>query len=70
LLLFVVKGDHGLLLGLGDDGLARGRARASGAVPAPGRLGPTLVVVFGGLIAWAVFAMWAHRVLIGVRPFG
>jgi uncharacterized membrane protein len=49
---------------------ARGRDRASGAVPAPGRLGPTLVVVFGGLIAWVVFAMWAHRVLIGVRPFG
>jgi uncharacterized membrane protein len=49
---------------------ARGRDRASGAVPAPGRLGPTLAVVFGGLLAWAVFAMWAHRVLIGVRIFG
>ncbi len=49
---------------------ARARDRASGAVYAPGRLAPTLVTVAVGLVAWAVFAMWAHGVLIGVRPFG
>ncbi len=49
---------------------ARGRDRAAGTVYPPGRLGPTLVAVAVGLVAWAVFAMWAHRVLIGVKPFG
>jgi uncharacterized membrane protein len=49
---------------------ARQRDRASNIVYAPGRLGPTLVAVFGGLAAWAVFAFWAHGVLIGVKPFG
>jgi hypothetical protein len=28
------------------------------------------VTVVGGLVAWAVFAFWAHGALIGVRPFG
>ena len=51
-------------------GAARGRDRAAGAVSAPGRLVPTLVAVAVGLVAWAVFAFWAHGVLIGVRPFG
>jgi uncharacterized membrane protein len=49
---------------------ARQRDRASSIVYAPGRLGPTLGVVFGGIAVWAVFAFWAHGVLIGVRPFG
>ena len=49
---------------------ARARDRALSAVAAPGRLGPTLVAVAVGLAAWAVFAFWAHGVLIGVRPFG
>jgi len=49
---------------------ARGRDRVSDAVPAPGRMGPTVVAVAGGLLVWAVFAFWAHGFLIGVRPFG
>jgi uncharacterized membrane protein len=49
---------------------ARARDRAAGAVAAPGRLLPTVVAVAVGLAAWAVFAFWAHGVLIGVRPFG
>jgi len=49
---------------------ARGRDRVSGAVPAPGRMGPTVVAVAGGLLVWGVFAFWAHGFLIGVRPFG
>jgi uncharacterized membrane protein len=49
---------------------ARQRDRASSIVYAPGRLGPTLGVVFGGIAVWAGFAFWAHGALIGVRPFG
>jgi uncharacterized membrane protein len=48
---------------------ARARDRAGAVVYAAGRMGPTLVTVALGLLAWAVFAFWAHRVLIGVRPF-
>ena len=49
---------------------ARQRDRVGRVVYAPGRLGPTLVTVAVGLLAWAVFAFWAHGALIGVRPFG
>jgi len=49
---------------------ARARDRAAGKVYPPGRLGPTLVTVVLGIVLWAVFAMWAHGWLIGVRPFG
>ena len=49
---------------------ARQRDRVGGVAYAPGRLGPTLVTVAVGLVAWAVFAFWAHAALIGVRPFG
>jgi uncharacterized membrane protein len=48
---------------------ARGRDRAGSLVYAPGRTGPTVIAVVGGLVAWAVFAFWAHGFLIGVRPF-
>ena len=30
----------------------------------------TAVTVAAGVVAWAVFAFWLHRVLIGVSPFG
>ncbi len=33
-------------------------------------LAATMATVVVGLGAWAVFAFWAHGVLIGVRPFG
>jgi uncharacterized membrane protein len=49
---------------------ARQRDRAAGTVYPPGRMGATVVTVVVGLLAWAVFAFWAHGVLIGVRPFG
>jgi uncharacterized membrane protein len=49
---------------------ARGRDRAAGTVYPTGRLGPTLLTLALGLAAWAGFAFWAHRVVIGVRPFG
>jgi uncharacterized membrane protein len=49
---------------------ARKRDRLAGQVYPAGRLGPTLLTMAVGLLAWAVFAFWAHGVLIGVRPFG
>ena len=49
---------------------ARQRDRLAQVVYAPGRLGPTLVTVAVGLVAWAALAFWAHGALIGVRPFG
>jgi uncharacterized membrane protein len=45
-------------------------ARRRGTVVAPVRPGRTGVVLVSGVAAWAVFAFWAHAVLIGVRPFG
>ncbi len=49
---------------------ARGRDRAGQVVYATGAIGPTLVTVAVGTLAWAVFAFWLHGVLIGVRPLG
>ncbi len=46
------------------------RDRAVGRTYPPGQMVRTLVTVVVGLVAWAGFALWAHRVLIGVRPFG
>ena len=30
----------------------------------------TIATLVGGVVAWSVFALWAHGPLIGVRPFG
>ncbi len=49
---------------------ARRRDAAQGTVYAPGRVGPTVVTVVVGLVAWALFAFWAHGAWIGIRPFG
>jgi uncharacterized membrane protein len=49
---------------------ARQRDRANGTVYAPGRMGPTLVVLVVGVLAWAAFAFWLHGPLFGVKPFG
>jgi uncharacterized membrane protein len=49
---------------------ARGRDRAAGLVGTAGKLSATLATVGVGIVAWAVFAFWAHAALIGVRPFG
>ena len=35
-----------------------------------GTAGMTVVTVVAGIAAWAAFAFWLHRVLIGVSPFG
>lgn len=49
---------------------ARQRDRAAGTVYPAGSLGGTLLAAGLGVVAWAVFAFWAHGWLIGVRPFG
>ncbi len=49
---------------------ARGRDRAAGVVGSTGKASATIVTVLVGAVAWAVFAFWAHGVLIGVKPFG
>ncbi|MEI7786029.1 MAG: NnrU family protein [Betaproteobacteria bacterium] len=49
---------------------SRRRDRREQAPVAPGRMGPTLVTVVLGLLAWAAFAYGLHGVLIGVRPLG
>ena len=49
---------------------ARQRDRTGNVVYPAGTLVGTLVTVVVGLLAWAVFAFWAHGFLFGVTPFG
>jgi uncharacterized membrane protein len=49
---------------------ARRRDRAAGTVLATGPVSRDVIAIVGGLAAWAVFALWLHVLLIGVRPFG
>lgn len=49
---------------------ARARDRAAGTVAPAGEASRTVVTVAMGLVAWAVFAFWAHGAWMGVRPFG
>ena len=48
---------------------ARARDRAAGTRYAPGQWPATLATLVVGAGLWAVFAFWAHGVLIGVRLF-
>ncbi len=48
----------------------RARDRAAQTVYPPGTAAGTAITVVVGMVAWAVFAFWAHGVLIGVRPLG
>lgn len=49
---------------------SRRRDRREQTVYAAGTAGATALTVAVGVVAWAVFAFWLHRVLIGVSPFG
>ena len=49
---------------------SRRRDRREQTVYAAGTAGATAITVAAGVVAWAVFALWLHRVLIGVSPFG
>jgi uncharacterized membrane protein len=62
-----------LVWALFDYRAARARDRVSGEaapVDRAGRAGPTVVTVVVGGLGWALFALWAHGLLIGVKPFG
>lgn len=48
---------------------ARRRDEAAGTSYAAGTSGATATTVVIGLVAWALFAFWAHRWLIGVPVF-
>jgi uncharacterized membrane protein len=50
--------------------VSRRRDRRERTVYAPGTAGATGITVVVGVLAWAAFAFWLHRVLIGVAPFG
>ncbi|MBD8874139.1 NnrU family protein [Rhodanobacter sp. DHB23] len=47
---------------------SRRRDRREGAVYPPGTLKGTVITVVAGVVAWAVFALWLHALLIGVKP--
>ena len=47
---------------------ARARDRVARTLYPAGTVSGTVVTVLAGLAAWAVFAFWAHGLLIGVRP--
>ena len=49
---------------------SRKRDRREQTVYAAGTAGATAITVAAGVVAWAVFAFWLHRVLIGISPFG
>ena len=49
---------------------SRRRDRREQTVYAPGNAKATAVTVAVGGVAWAVFAFWLHRLVIGVSPFG
>ena len=49
---------------------SRRRDRRENVVYAPGNAKATAITVAVGVVAWALFAFWLHRVVIGVAPFG
>jgi uncharacterized membrane protein len=49
---------------------SRKRDRREQVVYPAGTAARTAVTVAAGIAAWAAFAFWLHRVLIGVAPFG
>ena len=50
--------------------VSRARDRSDGVRYPAGGLAADLATVAAGLVAWAVFALFLHGPLIGVRPFG
>lgn len=49
---------------------ARQRDRLQQAVAAAGTAGATGITIAIGVVAWLVFTLWLHGLLIGVRPLG
>lgn len=59
-----------LLWAVLDYRAARRRERTLATVITQGPMSRTVIAVVAGIVAWAVFAMWGHRALIGVSPLG
>ncbi|WP_175996080.1 NnrU family protein [Burkholderia stabilis] len=55
---------------LADFVVSRARDRRDGVRYPAGRLSGDIAAVAVGLVVWAVFALFLHGPLIGVRPFG
>ncbi|MBC7779896.1 MAG: NnrU family protein [Proteobacteria bacterium] len=49
---------------------ARRRDRTAAVTRSVGTPTATMIAVGAGVLAWAAFAFWLHRWLIGVAPFG
>ncbi|WP_347332252.1 NnrU family protein [Marinimicrobium locisalis] len=50
--------------------IMRRRDRLAGVTRDPGSLGRDGITLVVGLVAWVVFALYLHQVLIGVAPMG
>ncbi len=57
-----------LVWAIADYASARRRDRKAGTIYSVGPISRDIIAVVVGLIAWAVFAMWLHLLLIGVAP--
>lgn len=49
---------------------SRRRDRLAGTRYVAGPVSRDLLAIVAGTVAWVVFALWLHGMLIGVRPFG
>ncbi len=58
-----------LVWAIADYAAARRRDRLAGTVYPRGTLKGDIGAVVIGVVAWVIFALWLHRVLIGVDPF-
>jgi len=59
-----------LAWGVADFIASRRRDRRLGTTYSAGTLAGTAATVVIGIAAWAVFAIWLHGMLIGIKPFG
>ena len=59
-----------LLWAVVDFTVSRRRGRAAGVTYPKGPAWRTVLTVVLGVAAWAAFAFWLHRPLVGVSPFG
>lgn len=59
-----------LLWAAADFMVSRRRDRAAGVTYPKGPASRTVITVVVGMAAWAVFAFWLHRLIVGVSPFG
>ena len=49
---------------------SRRRDRIAATVYPAGRNAATVTTLLIGLVTWALFALWGHGLLIGIKPFG